>query len=80
MDTLYRNQTWIIIDLPPNIKPIGCKCVFKIKYKSSGEVKRYKTHLVAKGYSQKEEIDYHEIFSHFAKSVTLRCLLSLVCL
>ncbi|KAL4558053.1 hypothetical protein LXL04_036249 [Taraxacum kok-saghyz] len=77
MEALYRNQTWILTDLPEGRKPIGCKWVFKIKYKQTGEIDRYKAHLVAKGYSQKEGIDFDETFSHVAKMTTVRCLISL---
>lgn len=58
MEALYRNRTWILTDLPPGRKPIGCKWVYKIKYKSSGEIERYKARLMAKGYSQREGLDY----------------------
>ncbi|GKC29297.1 putative reverse transcriptase, RNA-dependent DNA polymerase, LTR copia-type gag-polypeptide [Tanacetum coccineum] len=77
MEALNRNKTWIVTDLPPNRKAIGCKWVYKIKYKSSGEIKRYKARLVAKGYSQREEINYKETFSSVVKMVIVRCLIAL---
>ena len=77
MEALYRNQTWILTDLPKGRKPIGCKWVHKIKYKSNGDVDRYKARLVAKGYSQKEGIDFDETFSPVAKLVTVRCVITL---
>ncbi|XP_071706736.1 secreted RxLR effector protein 161-like [Rutidosis leptorrhynchoides] len=45
---LYRNNTWVVSDLPIGRKSIGCKWICKIKYKSSGEIERYKAILVAK--------------------------------
>lgn len=33
IEKYYRNQTWIITILPPGRKPIGCKWLYKIKYK-----------------------------------------------
>ncbi|GJY32532.1 ribonuclease H-like domain-containing protein [Tanacetum coccineum] len=48
-------------------KAIGSKWIFKIKYKSSGEIDRYKARLVAQGFGQKERIDYEETFSLVVK-------------
>ncbi|GJS09367.1 ribonuclease H-like domain-containing protein [Tanacetum coccineum] len=47
MDALLRNDTWDIVDVPKDRKAIGSKWIFKIKYKSSGEIDRYKARLVA---------------------------------
>ncbi|GJZ40368.1 putative RNA-directed DNA polymerase, partial [Tanacetum coccineum] len=77
MKALNRNGTWIITDLPVGRKPIGSKWVFKVKYKSSREVERFKARLVAKCYNQKEGIDYEETFFPVVKIVTVRCLLTI---
>ncbi|XP_075099266.1 uncharacterized protein LOC142176097 [Nicotiana tabacum] len=66
-----------LIDLPQGKVPIGCKWVFKVKYKSNGEVVRYKARLLAKCYSQQEGLDYTETFSHVAKMVTVRAVVAL---
>nr|GEX34946.1 retrovirus-related Pol polyprotein from transposon TNT 1-94 [Tanacetum cinerariifolium] len=54
IEALNRNGTWSITELPKDRKAIGCKRVFKIKYKYNGEVERFKAKLVAKGFNQKE--------------------------
>ncbi|GJR57865.1 ribonuclease H-like domain-containing protein [Tanacetum coccineum] len=74
---LEKNNTYLLVGLPPGIKVIGCKWNWKVKYKSSGEIYRYKARLMAKGYSQREGIDYEETFSHVVKMVTVRCLIAL---
>ena len=38
-------------------------------------MEKYKVHLVAKGYSQVEGVDFGEIFSPFAKLISIRFLL-----
>ena len=45
-----------------------------------GKVERYKAILVAKGYSQMEGIDYHEIFPPVIKLVSIHIVLELVAL
>ncbi|GJQ94182.1 ribonuclease H-like domain-containing protein [Tanacetum coccineum] len=45
MDALLKNDTWDIVDLPMDKKAIGSKWIFKIKYKSSGEIDRLKKSL-----------------------------------
>ncbi|GKD51418.1 putative RNA-directed DNA polymerase [Tanacetum coccineum] len=77
MEALFRNKTWVLVDLAPNRKTIGCKWLWKIKYKSTGEIKRYKARLAAKGFSQRDGIDYEENFSPVMKMVTVRCVISL---
>ncbi|GJY53363.1 putative nucleotidyltransferase, ribonuclease H [Tanacetum coccineum] len=72
------NDTTDIVDLLKDIKSIGSKWIFKIKYKSSGEIDKLKARLVAQGFSQKERIDYEEIFSPVVKMVNVRCLLKIV--
>lgn len=75
---LEDNHTWSIVDLPPRKVPIVCKWIFITKNRASGEVERYKASLVAKGYNQREGLDYNETFSLIAKMVTIRIVVALV--
>ncbi|GJZ20757.1 ribonuclease H-like domain-containing protein [Tanacetum coccineum] len=54
--------------LPSDRKAIGSKWVYKIKYMSSGKIDRYKARLLAKGFNQKEGIDFDATFSPVSKS------------
>nr|GEY39803.1 putative reverse transcriptase, RNA-dependent DNA polymerase, Gag-polypeptide of LTR copia-type [Tanacetum cinerariifolium] len=71
MKALHRNGTWVLADLPVGRKTIGSKWIYRIKYKASGEVDRYKARLVAQKFGQRECIDYEETFSQVVKMVTI---------
>ena len=51
-----KNKIWILTDLSPGAKPIGCKWIFKKKKNPDGLIEKYKAHLVVKGFSQKWNI------------------------
>ena len=63
MKSMEDNDVWDLVELPKGVKSVGCKWFFKTKRDSKGNVERYKAHLVAKGFTQKESIDYKETFS-----------------
>ena len=77
MESMYSNQVWTLVDLPANIKPIGCKWVYKRKRGPDGRVETFEASLVAKGYTQKEGIDYEETFSPVAMLKSVWILLSI---
>lgn len=63
IEALNENQTWTLPDLPRDRKAIGFKWIYKIKYLPYGEIKRYNAKLVAKEFTQKEGLDFYEIFT-----------------
>lgn len=54
IEALGPNGTWVILDLPPGKKAVGCKWVFTIKHRADGSIERLKARLVAQGYTQWE--------------------------
>jgi len=68
---LEDNNTWEVMDLPPNKKPISCKWVYQVKHHSDGTIQCYKACLVICGDHQIEGIDYHETFAPVAKMTSV---------
>ena len=66
------------MEFPEGCKRVGCKWVFKIKHDFQGNIKRYKAQLVAKGFTQKDGINYKETFSPVSKKDSFRIIMALI--
>ena len=52
-DSLIKNETWGLMDPPTRTKLIGCKWLYKNKYKTYVSLEKDKVILVGKGYALK---------------------------
>ena len=78
MKSMQDNDVWNLVEFSESVKLIGCKWIFKTKRDSKGNVERYKAQLVAKGFIQKEGIDYKETFSLVSSKDSFRIIMILV--
>jgi hypothetical protein len=79
-NSFMANNTWTLVPLPLDRKPVSCKWVFKIKQGVNGEVERYKATLVARGFTQTYGVDYNKTFALIVKFTSIRCILALATL
>eukprot|EP00253_Pinus_taeda_P015258 PITA_15258 len=56
---------------------VGSRWIYKIKYAANGSIKKYMARFVAKGYAQKEGIDYEETFAPVTRYTSIRSVISL---
>ncbi|CAI7858077.1 unnamed protein product, partial [Closterium sp. NIES-53] len=61
LKSIEENGTWELVELPKGRNAITSKWLFKIKSDADGKIERYKSRLVAKGYQQKEKVEYQEL-------------------
>ncbi|GJP71495.1 hypothetical protein CLOP_g2326 [Closterium sp. NIES-67] len=59
---------------------ITSKMIYRHKYGPEGELTRYKSRLVARGFQQTKGKDYDEVFAPVGKGTTLRVLLAIAAL
>ena len=44
------NDVWTLVDSPEQVKPIGCKWIFKWKRRVNKNMETYKVRMIVKGY------------------------------
>ena len=76
--SLKKNNTWILVNKPPNKKLVNGKWIFKLKAGAlEKEPPRHKARLVVKGFTQREGVYFNEVFSPVVKYSSIRLLLAL---
>ncbi|GKD49740.1 zinc finger, CCHC-type containing protein, partial [Tanacetum coccineum] len=71
------NNTWVLADLPPSCKPLGCKWIFKRKLKVDETIEKFKARLVIQGFRKKLGINYFDTYATVARISNIRPLIAL---
>jgi transposase InsO family protein len=77
LHSIAKNDTWDMVPLPSDRKAISTKWVFRVKTNPDGSIAKLKARLVARGFQQKEGMDYTETFAPVVKWNTLRSVVAL---
>ena len=72
-----KNDVWDIVPKPENKSVVSSKWIYKTKHVTDGSIEKYKERFVARGFSQKEGINYEETFSLVARYTSIRTIMAL---
>jgi hypothetical protein len=75
--SIMKNEVWEIVPRPKSKDVVSSKWIFKIKHTADGSIEKYKARFFARGFSQKEGIDYEETFAPVAKYTSIITIISL---
>ncbi|GKA40582.1 retrotransposon protein, putative, ty1-copia subclass [Tanacetum coccineum] len=77
MQSMKDNDVFELVNLPPDVKIVGHKWLYKKKTDIDGVVHTYKARLVVKGFTQTSGIDYEETFSPVEDIRAIRILIAI---
>ena len=70
--SIMKNNVWNVLPRPEGNSIVTSKWIYKIKHAVDGSIEKYKESFVARGFSQKEGIDYEETFAPVARYTSIR--------
>ena len=74
--SIIKNDVWDVVPRPRKNSIISSKWIFKIKNSINRRIEKYKEIFVARGFSQKEGIDYEDIFALVARYTSIITVLA----
>ena len=61
--SIMKNDVWDVVPKLEGKSIVTSKWIYKIKHIADGSIEKYKARFVARGFFQKEGIDYEETFA-----------------
>lgn len=78
-NALIDNEVWDVVAHPSALKKVvKSRCVITTKLGPTGLVEKYKSGIVAKGYSQIHGVDYDETFATVFQYKSIQILFAIV--
>ena len=78
IEALKQHNTWELVELPKGKEKVGLKRIYKVKYIYDGSIQKYKDRLVARGYTQSENIDFNRTFAPIARFETISIVFAII--
>ena len=75
--SIMKNDVWQIVPRLEEKSVVTLKWIYKIKHVADDSIEKHKARFVARGFSQKEGIDYEETFAPVARYTSIRSILAL---
>ena len=72
-----KNDVWDVVPRPKGKSVLTSKWIYKIKHAADDSIEKYNARFVARGFSQKEEIDYEETFALVVRYNSIITILAL---
>jgi hypothetical protein len=76
--SIIKNEVWEVLPKPNNKDVVSSKWIYKIKHVVDKSIEKHKVIFLARGFSQKEGIDYDETFYPVARYTSIRTMIALV--
>ena len=70
--SIMKNDVWDVVPRPEGKSIVNSKWISKIKHAANDSIEKYKAIFVARGFSQKEGIDYEETFLPISRYTSIR--------
>ena len=72
-----KSGVWEVVLRLEGKSVVTSKWLCKIKHEADGSVEKHKAKFVAKGFSQKEGIDYDETFASVARYISIKTIIAI---
>jgi hypothetical protein len=74
--SIIKNYVWELFPGPKNKDVVSSKWIYKIKHKANESIEKHKARFVARGFSQKEGIEYEQTFAPVARYTSIRTIIA----
>lgn len=76
-NSMMKNDVWEVVPRLVDKTMVGSHWIYKIKHAANGNIEKYKSRFMDKGFFQKVGIDYDETFALVARYTSIRAVISL---